>query len=768
MLDDDSSLSDLRLCWRRIKNVFTGDSNRILVALTVTPILVPSDVAPTAGLRRPTTRFTHDGFGRLAILSYPDGASESYANDAADNRTGFIQRDGTVSTTTYDALNRPTGITRPGLPVTVYGLDILGRVVAERAGTGAGAVTVRTHVYDGAGRKQSATVTLPRPTTGVAGAAPVVTMTFSHDAAGNRTGASWSGGSVGWRHDGLNRVTGVDLGSGAGAEAVTRHRYDLLGRRVATARGPATSSYGYDIAGQLTGLSHAWTGGSLTAAYSYDDAGGLIGEALDNPAFLWQPAATQARTTTYDPASPINALTRVDGVVQGYDGRGNRTGQSGGGAAGRTWRYDSRNMLVGASAPGVTASYGWYPEGGRAWKQVNGATTLYLEVDGVEWGSYEADGRLRERTIRATGTGGAVVAVQAAGQAGASSSGGLIRLLPNRQGSVIGWLRPDGRLGGAYTYDAYGNSPQAGAAGPAFRYAGMRYDPEIALYHTPNRAYDPVDGRWMQLDPIGIEDGLNRYAYVRNSPLMGVDPTGLECIPQDDGSTECDPPGYEIGKFTIPPTITSPGYIAPKESGHHVYNAETSTPGSSQELTASIESAVALEHLAGQEQGGPGYLRHGDPGLLQHVVKILDPLEAHGQLGIDHTVYEQRPLDCRGVQLPDRPVRPDGIVGDNVEQDVGIDQGHGSAFAPGQCHDLVGTEAGAGPTAQCGEPAGRTSGIDLDEDDAPIRRQLEIDRAATFDAQPVAHRLGDGDLTLARDRGGHGCPSNTHAETGIT
>lgn len=34
----------------------------------------------------------------------------------------------------------------------------------------------------------------------------------------------------------------------------------------------------------------------------------------------------------------------------------------------------------------------------------------------------------------------------------------------------------------------------------------------------------------MQLDPIGIKDGLNRYAYMRNSPLMGVDPTGLQAV----------------------------------------------------------------------------------------------------------------------------------------------------------------------------------------------------------------------------------------------
>ena len=375
----------------------------------------------------------YDGFGRLSQLSYPDGATERYAYDASDNRTGFTQRDGTVSTTSYDALNRPTSIKRPGLPETSYGLDILGRVVAEKAGS----VTVRTHTYD--------------------------------------------------------------------------------------------------TAGQLKNLNYAWSGGSLAASYTYDDAGGLISEALDNSAFLWQPPATLAKTTAYDPASPINALTKVDGVTQTHDARGNRTG-----AATRTWRYDSRNMLAGSNAPGMAASYGYYPEGGRAWKQVNNVTTLYLELDGIEWGSYDPAGTLKERTIRASGAGGAVVAIH-------SPSAGLIRLLPNRQGSVIGWLRPDGKLGGAYTYDAYGNSPQAGAAGPSFRYAGMRFDVETGLYHTPNRAYDPQDGRWMQLDPAGLVDGLNRYAYVKNSPVMGVDPTGLACYcgtPRDDKLAEA---GRQVG-----------------------------------------------------------------------------------------------------------------------------------------------------------------------------------------------------------------------------
>ncbi|MDE1150351.1 MAG: RHS repeat-associated core domain-containing protein [Azospirillaceae bacterium] len=71
-----------------------------------------------------------------------------------------------------------------------------------------------------------------------------------------------------------------------------------------------------------------------------------------------------------------------------------------------------------------------------------------------------------------------------------------------------------------------GQSAQDGQTGSPYRYAGMRYD-EIGLYVTPNRSYVPGIGRWLQMDPSGIKDGLNRYAYVGNNPLGLTDPTGL-------------------------------------------------------------------------------------------------------------------------------------------------------------------------------------------------------------------------------------------------
>jgi len=56
---------------------------------------------------------------------------------------------------------------------------------------------------------------------------------------------------------------------------------------------------------------------------------------------------------------------------------------------------------------------------------------------------------------------------------------------------------------------------------------GPRADlPPIALQHVGARWYDPGLGRFVQRDPIGIEGGLNVYAYTANNPVVGVDPEG--------------------------------------------------------------------------------------------------------------------------------------------------------------------------------------------------------------------------------------------------
>ncbi|KAL7928339.1 hypothetical protein V8C35DRAFT_244310 [Trichoderma chlorosporum] len=60
----------------------------------------------------------------------------------------------------------------------------------------------------------------------------------------------------------------------------------------------------------------------------------------------------------------------------------------------------------------------------------------------------------------------------------------------------------------------------------AYRFASYRWDSESGLYACGARYYAPWLGRWTSADPIGVADGLNLFAYVRNDPINFDDPGG--------------------------------------------------------------------------------------------------------------------------------------------------------------------------------------------------------------------------------------------------
>jgi RHS repeat-associated protein len=438
------------------------------------------------------------------------------------------------------------------------------------------------------------------------GATTDQSLTFAYDTGlngkGHLVGASDANHSLTFSYDELGRLTNKTQTVGGNSKTVA---YGYASGRQTSLLTPSGQSitYSYDTVGRLGGITlngvillnnivhdpfgpiTGWTWGnnSLTvrnydldgrldlvdsaglSTYSFFADGRIAGR-LDDSVNSY---SLSAGSSTLTPSSSSNHLTSAIGNLQrtyAYDAVGNTTSD---GSANFT--YNFANRMASASKAGVSATYTYNALGQRVRKQV-GATTTYFFYDelGHLLGEYDGAGTLMEEivwledipvaTIRPNGVGVQVFYIH-------TDHLNTPRRISRPADNVVVWRWDSDPFGEAPAND----NPDGDANAFAFqlRFPGQFKDDESGLNYNYFRDYDPAAGRYAQSDPIGLQGGLNTFAYAMMRPTMAFDPLGLFKLSVNDSLRMVDVTQNGHGRWawyvpfipfpfgeTLPPTLS--------------------------------------------------------------------------------------------------------------------------------------------------------------------------------------------------------------------
>ncbi|MCG2678925.1 MAG: hypothetical protein L6455_02995, partial [Kiritimatiellae bacterium] len=175
-------------------------------------------------------------------------------------------------------------------------------------------------------------------------------------------------------------------------------------------------------------------------------------------------------------------------------------------------------------------SYG-YDALGRRISISDGSTTSYLVYDGVQViAETDSSGDLLKSYTYGPGIDN-ILSMTVYG-----STTNTYYYIKDHLGSVQAIVDSSGTIVESYQYDAWGNTSvfdgsgnplQSSAIGNRYCWQGREISWKTGLYYFRARWYEPVTGRWLSNDPIGISGGLNQYVFVDNNPVNFRDPVGL-------------------------------------------------------------------------------------------------------------------------------------------------------------------------------------------------------------------------------------------------
>jgi RHS repeat-associated protein len=360
---------------------------------------------------------------------------------------------------------------------------------------------------------------------------------ISRDGAGNRTGKLDAGG-FGQLFDyaGQNRLARVVARDSSGDTLVGVYGYDGHGRRTQKTTAEKALDYLYGPSGELLGEY------SVTPAGDYREFVYLAGKpvaAVTSQTRSTTPAGRELIIDNGDPGTTSQGSWRVKYSSQEYGADYLFANK----ADGQSYRWT-------ATPPGSRYQlYAWWVGKGNQTAEArftvrygSGETaevTKSQKAGGGQWqllGSYHSTDGQDYVEVRSEGNKLVADAIRMVEVADPVET--VIESTNYIHFDHLGSPRQvtDGNQAVIWRWDSrpFGNSaPDEDPDGDLnvfsldLRFPGQYYDAETGLHYNYFRTYDPVTGRYLESDPIGLEGGLNTFSYANNNSLLNADRKGL-------------------------------------------------------------------------------------------------------------------------------------------------------------------------------------------------------------------------------------------------
>jgi RHS repeat-associated protein len=196
-------------------------------------------------------------------------------------------------------------------------------------------------------------------------------------------------------------------------------------------------------------------------------------------------------------------------------------------------KWNSQFQLTAVSTNGVAAERNGFDAFGRRVWNWDGTATNYIVYEGVHvLAEVDSTGGLKRAYMHGPGIDNWLAMTVYTGTTVRTyfymtDHLGSVHAITDSSGAIIESYRYDswGRVLGVY--DANNNPLTQSAIGNRYLWQGREYSWSTGLYFFRARWYDPITGRWLSNDPIGISGGLDQYVFCRDNPVNSSDPFGL-------------------------------------------------------------------------------------------------------------------------------------------------------------------------------------------------------------------------------------------------